>query len=174
MDPQRGSYRSRSSVPFRYLPLDLRRGHGVALGGGYCVEIVRLLLATGGEPNAATNRRRSSPLHYAADGFVTDPACDPKRQVETIRCLLQNGADIHGQDLNGATPLHRAVRTRCAAAVKFLLDACSDPTRKNKPGSTPFHHAVQNTGRGGTGAPEAVQAQRELIGAFVSQGYARV
>src|SRR5580765_4037531 len=88
---------------------------------GYRVEILRLLLAAGADPNAASNRRKSTPLHYAADGFITGPLYDAKRQVETLQWLLMSGADIHSQDMNGATPLHRAVRTRCAAAVKFLL-----------------------------------------------------
>jgi hypothetical protein len=137
---------------------------------GYRVEIVRLLLATGADPNAAKNRRRSTPLHYAADGFITGPVWDPKRQVETIRCLLEHGADLHLQDQNGATPLHRAVRTRCAAAVKCLLEAGADPAVANKSGSTPFHLAVQNTGRGGSGEPEAIRAQREIILEFLSRG----
>ena len=137
---------------------------------GYRVEIVRLLLTAGANPNAVTNHRRSSPLHYAADGFISSPAWDAKRQVETICCLLNKGANIHSQDKNGATPLHRAVRTRCAAAVRCLLRAGSDPTLKNKSGSTPFHLAVQNTGRGGTGAAAAVSAQREIIKEFLSFG----
>ena len=140
---------------------------------GYRAEIVRLLLIAGANPNAATNHRRSTPLHYAADGFVNSPAWDAQRQVETIRCLLANGADILSQDKNGATPLHRAVRTRCAAAVRCLLRAGSDPTLKNKPGSTPFHLAVQNTGRGGTGAAVAINAQREIIKEFLGLGVSR-
>src|SRR6185369_4107699 len=137
---------------------------------GYRVEIVKLLLGAGADPNAAKNMRKSSPLHYAADGFITGPVWDAKRQVMTIKCLLENGADIHLQDMNGATPLHRAVRTRCAAAVKFLLAAGADPTMKNKPGSTPFHLAVQNTGRGGSGEPAAIEAQRKIIQVFLECG----
>ena len=94
----------------------------------------------------------------------------PGKQVATIRCLLDAGANIHCQDKNGATPLHRAVRTRCAAAVRYLLQAGSDPTMQNKPGNTPFHLAVQNTGRGGSGTAEAVKAQREIIEEFLGIG----
>lgn len=137
---------------------------------GYRIEIVRLLLAAGADPNAATNHRRSSPLHYAADGFISSPAWDAERQVEIIRCLLDAGADIYSRDKNGATPLHRAVRTRCAAAVRCLLCGGSDPTLKNQPGSTAFHLAVQNTGRGGSGAAAAVSAQREIIEGFLLLG----
>ena len=137
---------------------------------GYRVEIVRLLLKSGADPNSAKNMRKSSPLHYAADGCLIAPSWDAKRQVETLRCLLDHGADIHLQDMNGATALHRAVRTRCAEAVKFLLEAGADPTMKNKPGSTAFHLAVQNTGRGGSGEQAAISGQREIIRAFLSAG----
>ena len=140
---------------------------------GHRVEIVGLLLAAGADPNAAMNHRRSGPLHYAADGFITGPAWDAKRQVSTIRRLLDAGADINAPDKNGATPLHRAVRTRCADAVKSLLEAGADPTIRNKPGSTPFHLAVQNTGRGGSGAEEARDAQRRIIREFLSRGVSK-
>src|SRR6266849_2877471 len=137
---------------------------------GYRVEIARLLLAAGADPNAAGNHRQSGPLHYAADGYNSDLAWDAKRQVQTIRCLLNAGAYVNAHDRNGAAPLHRAVRTRCAAAVKCLLEADGDPTLKNKPGSTPFHLAVQNTGRGGSGSDQARAAQREIIRIFLSAG----
>jgi hypothetical protein len=137
---------------------------------GYRVEIVKLLLAADADLNAAKNHRHAQPLHYAADGCLENPAWNPKRQVATIRLLLAAGADLHAQDKNGATPLHRAVRTRCSAAVKALLDAGADATLRNKPGSTSFHLAVQNTGRGRSGAEKAKMAQGEIIQTFLECG----
>lgn len=137
---------------------------------GYRAEIAKMLLAAGADVNAAKNRRRSQPLHYAADGYLENPAWNAGRQVAMIRLLLEAGARIDEQDKNGATPLHRAVRTRCAAAVKCLLEAGADPAIRNKPGSTPFHLAVQNTGRGGSGSERARTAQREILQAFLERG----
>jgi len=136
----------------------------------YRSEIAKLLLEAGADVGAAMNHRRSQPLHYAADGYLESPAWDAKRQVKMIELLLDAGADMHAQDKNGATPLHRAVRTRCADAVRFLLDAGADATLQNKPGSTPFHLAVQNTGRGGSGSEKAKTAQREIIEAYLERG----
>src|SRR3989442_2582972 len=114
---------------------------------GYRVELVRLLLAAGADPNSAKNHRQSGPLHYAADGYINGPDWNAKRQVQTIQCLLDAAADINAQDKNGASPLHRAVRTRCAAAVKCLLDRAGDARLKNKPESTPYHLSWRNTCR---------------------------
>jgi hypothetical protein len=136
---------------------------------GHRTAMARLLLAAGANPNAAFNHRRGRPLHYAADGCLSGATWNEKAQVETIRLLLDAGAEIEAADKNGATALHRAVRTRCAAAVRCLLDMGADPATKNKSGSTPFHLAVQNTGRGGSGAVEAVAAQRRIIEKFLKR-----
>ena len=137
---------------------------------GYRVEIARMLLAASAEIGAARSRRRAQPLHYASDGSLASPSWDAERQVAMIRLLLQAGAEINAQDKNGATPLHRAVRTRCASVVDCLLKAGADPALQNMPGSTAFHLAVQNTGRGGSGSPEARIAQREIIRSFMNSG----
>lgn len=126
-------------------------------------EIAGMLLGAGADSNAAQNRRRSGPLHYAADGRMTCPGWVPRRQVKTLSRLLDAGATINAQDNNGATALHRAVRTRCAAAVEYLLQAGADRTVKNNSGSTVLHLAVQPTGRGGTGLDAAKRAQQEII-----------
>jgi hypothetical protein len=61
------------------------------------------------------------------------------------------------------TPLHRAVRTRCAAAVRALLDGGADPLRANGNGSTPLKLATQTTGRGGSGSPAAKAQQEQIV-----------
>src|SRR5436190_21942481 len=53
---------------------------------GHRFEIVRLLLAGGADPNSKMNHRQSGPLHYAADGYVSGPYWDAKKQVNTIQC----------------------------------------------------------------------------------------
>jgi ankyrin repeat protein len=137
---------------------------------GYRVASIAHLLDAGADPNACTNMRRSTPLHYAADGIVGDAGWQPARQVAAIRALCAAGAQINAQDKNGATPLHRATRTRCADAVQSLLALGADPLARNKAGSMPFHLAVQNTGRGGSGSAQAQAQQRAIITAFLAAG----
>jgi hypothetical protein len=145
-------------------------GHYVYVGdtalhvaaAGYGAGAVRALVAAGADV-AARNRRGAAPLHYAADGAPGTRHWDPEAQAETVAVLLQAGADPDATDDSGVTALHRAVRTRCAAAVAALLDGGADPARPNRNGSTPLLLATRTTGRGGSGSPEARAQQREII-----------
>ncbi|MBC3873592.1 ankyrin repeat domain-containing protein [Undibacterium flavidum] len=136
---------------------------------GYRVHLIQALLRAGADPNAS-NRRGGTALHYACDGFISGPDYDAQQQVITLKLLLDAGAHINAQDKNGASALHRASRTRCADAVKFLLSAGADPYLRNTSGSSAFHLAVQTTGRGGSGKPEAKEAQQHIIEAFLQHG----
>lgn len=137
---------------------------------GHRAEIVKSLHDAGADVGAANYHRRSQPLHYAADGYFENPSWTVTKQVATFQLLIAGGANLGARDKNGAMPLHRAVRTRCAAATEFLLKAGSDPTLRNLPGSAPFQLAVQNTGRSGSGSAKAKHAQQEIIRAFLDHG----
>jgi Ankyrin repeats (many copies) len=128
----------------------------------YRTEIVQQLIATGADVHAR-NRRGAAPLHAAAVGMPGSRTWNPRAQVATVACLIEAGADPNAIDESGVTPLHRAVRTRCAAAVRALLAGGADAQRKNRSGSTPMRLATQNTGRGGTGSPEAKAQQNEIV-----------
>jgi ankyrin repeat protein len=88
---------------------------------------------------------------------------NPPAQTATIATLIEAGADPNATDKHGVAPLHRAVRMRCAAAVKALLEGGADPMRPNRNGSTPMMLAGKTTGRGGSGSPEAKAQQQEIV-----------
>jgi ankyrin repeat protein len=125
---------------------------------GHNREICQDLIDRGADCSAR-NRRGAQPLHYACDANTWKPAA----QAATIDCLIRAGADPNATDKSGVPPLHRAVRTRCAAAVAALLAGGAQPRGRNNSGSTPLHLAVQNTGRGGSGTPHAIEQQRQII-----------
>ncbi len=137
----------------------------------YETEIVRTLIAAGANVRAK-NRHGDEVLHAAAVGSPGSRAWKPSAQAATIVCLMEAGADPNAANKSGVTPLHRAVRTRCAAAVQALLDCGADPVRRNKNGSTPMLLAVENTGRGGSGSPEAKAQQQEIVRLLEERGAA--
>jgi Ankyrin repeats (many copies) len=120
-------------------------------------------LIAGGADVRARNRRGAEPLHYAADGGPGSRAWDPAAQAHTIACLIGAGANPNALDNSGVAPLHRAVRTRCAAAVEALLIGGADVRARNKNGSTPMLLATRNTGRGGSGSTAAKAQQLDIL-----------
>ncbi|MFL6858902.1 MAG: ankyrin repeat domain-containing protein [Allosphingosinicella sp.] len=128
----------------------------------YRADLARRLIGLGA-PVSATNRRGATPLHYAADGNPQAPRWDPEAQSAVIAALIEAGADPNAPDCGGVTPLHRAVRGRCAAAVRALLDGGADARRENGSGSTPLMLATRQTGRGGSGSREAKAQQAEIV-----------
>src|SRR5438093_1487678 len=79
----------------------------------------------------------------------------------------------------GLTQRGVSEKSRCESSIAHWmysgdtllhLEAGADPTIRNKPGSTPFHLAVQNTGRGSSGSDQARTAQREILQAFLERG----
>ncbi len=128
----------------------------------YQPEIARQLIASGANVRAR-NRFGDEPLHAAAAGGPGSHRWNPSAQAATITCLVDAGADPNATSKRGVTPLHIAVRTRCAGAVRTLLDLGADPACTNKNGSTPMLLATLNTGRGGSGSPEAKTQQQEIL-----------
>ena len=135
----------------------------------YQVVVAQELIDLGADVHAK-NRRGAQPLHYAADGGPGAAHWQPDAQATMIGFLIDVGADPNATDKNGVAPLHRAIRNRCAAAVRALLDGGADPQLQNGNGSTPMKLATANTGRGGSGSPEAKAQQAEIVRLLELQG----
>jgi hypothetical protein len=127
----------------------------------YDRDMARDLLARGAGVRAS-DRRGAEPLHAAVIGEPGAPNWNPARQVAVIDHLVDAGADPDAVALGGVTPLHRAVRNRCSAAVEALLRAGADPRAANDHGSTPSDLARWTTGRGGVGS-EAAKTEQQII-----------
>ena len=128
----------------------------------YATSIARKLIADGADVSAR-NRRGAEPLHLASMGTPGGSRWNPKAQVATIACLIEAGADPNALDNGGVAPLHRAVRTRCAAAVEALIEGGANAKLKNRSGSTPMMLAKIASGRGGSGSVEAKAQQQEIV-----------
>ena len=128
----------------------------------YQAEIAQKLIASGANLRAR-NRHGEEPLHAAACGHPGSLSWNPAAQAATIICLVEAGADPNAANKFGVAPLHKAVRTRSAMAVRTLLDCGADPAEPNKSGSTPMLLARLNTGKSGSGSPEAKAQQQEIV-----------
>jgi len=95
-------------------------------------EKTRLLVARGAEVNVRTQQGRT-PLIVAAshDGAV-----------ETVRLLLDKGADLRAADNLGWTALEAAAYAGDADTVRLLLQRGADPDRADKSGSTALMSAA--------------------------------
>ncbi|XP_054916349.1 cyclin-dependent kinase 4 inhibitor C [Poeciliopsis prolifica] len=87
-------------------------------------KLVEVLLAAGADPNARDQVLNLTVTHDAARaGFV-----------ETVRALVNHGADVNLADEIGNLPLHLAAREGHLEVVRILLDLTEDPRRTNHEG----------------------------------------
>jgi ankyrin len=99
------------------------------------IEIVRLLLNHGADPEAAEGNMGDKPLHRVACG-------EYKSQEDGVRVaqlLLDRGADINTRRKDDWTPLHLASYFGNAEIVQLLIDHGAEVDVMDDFGKTPLH-----------------------------------
>jgi ankyrin repeat protein len=99
------------------------------------LDLVRLLLAAGADPNAH-NATGETPLHAAV-------ANDPYRASAVSRLLIDRGADFTAVDSLGETPVHRAAVGNSPALIEFYASIGADLSAPNAWGATPLDRAIE-------------------------------
>ncbi|XP_034036710.1 cyclin-dependent kinase 4 inhibitor C [Thalassophryne amazonica] len=88
--------------------------------------VVEAVLKAGGNPHVRDHVCGLMVIHDAArEGFV-----------ETVRVLIEYGADVNVVDERGNLPLHLAAKEGNLEVVQLLLGCTADPTKPNKLGHT--------------------------------------
>jgi len=102
-------------------------GHSMAIFFGHG-PLARWLIAQGADVNAAAeNAQRVAPVHAAA----------AVRDVETMRLLLESGADANAKQQMDYTPLHGAASRGDTAIAKLLLENGARRDARGIDGMTP-------------------------------------
>src|SRR6476620_4679866 len=96
------------------------------------VDLVRLLLDHGADPNIPHAEGLSTPLHYAAI----------KGNAPIASMLIQHGADVKVADRAGSTALHLAAARGYVDVVRLLIERKAPLDRKDRSGSTPLDAAA--------------------------------
>jgi ankyrin repeat protein len=86
-----------------------------------------------------------------------------RRSVETVRALLELGADVNVPDAVGNTPLHASAARGFASIVQLLVDHGAKLNARNRRGQTPLSYAANESRDGGRGRPIDRTATLELL-----------
>jgi ankyrin repeat protein len=106
--------------------------------------LLRLLIELGADQKLANADSCTSLLAAAGVGSLDngdETAGTEDEAIETVRYLLELGADINAVDQNGETAMHGAAYQDFARMIQFLADHKADINvwnRKNKSGWTPL------------------------------------
>ena len=108
------------------------------------LEMVRVLL----DYKVDVNTGRDSgwvPLHDGSTGGLVARIHNVvQSSTNTVKLLLENGADVNMRALDNSTPLHVAMEYGRDKIVRMLLEHGANVGAKDKNGRTPIHEAVES------------------------------
>jgi uncharacterized protein len=109
------------------------------------VEVMKLLLIQGADPNIAT-LDGTTPLMAAAgvgysEGFIHDRS--EEETLQAMKLILDLGADVNAKNAQGLTALHGAAHKAALGEIQLLVDHGADLMARDKPGNTRYGDATE-------------------------------
>lgn len=98
------------------------------------MDCVRILLASGVDVNGTYNRTKWTPLHHAA----------VDSDVEMIKLLIANGANVHARDTYEQTPIMVAPHSATTASTECLISMGANVNDADYNNFTALHNAASN------------------------------
>ncbi|MGL4800204.1 MAG: ankyrin repeat domain-containing protein [Cellulosilyticaceae bacterium] len=102
-------------------------------------KVVEWLIGQGAEVDVRGGFDNSPPIHRTISNWA-DVA--PSLRAETIRVLLDAGADIEEEDPEGMTPLMNAAYFGSVSSAQILLERGARPNHRNEKGMTALNYDI--------------------------------
>ena len=112
------------------------------------IQEIKELVKLGADVDVRSNYYQMTLLHEA---------CYIHRNIELVKNLIDNCADVNARDKDNNTPLHLAIRTPKVEIIMLLIDKGADVNASNNDGYTPLNLAFIAI-RDGTNLTEIVMA----------------
>jgi len=121
-------------------------GDSEGYGDNFCdaiEEIYSTFKAAGAKMVGSVDASGYSHSESKSDQGVTllHEACAPECDLEVVKFLISNGADLHAKDDNEETPLHVACHEGFLELAKLLIELGANPNVKGDDENTPLHVA---------------------------------
>jgi ankyrin repeat protein len=121
---------------------------------------VQWLISKGADITAAGGHYNAPVLHKAISTYGNREA---GQRAETVRILIENGADSNGCTGDGTTPLMAACYYGAFLCVKILLEKGADVHQKNHTHATAINYAVDGNFSYDYNAPTAMESVKSRI-----------
>jgi ankyrin repeat protein len=92
------------------------------------IELVKLLLSYGADPNVVSRDNETTLLAAAANGFIPgySKGRSPAERLEVVKLLVELGQDVNAFDNYGITPLMVAANIGDVPVIQYLIDKGAD------------------------------------------------
>jgi ankyrin repeat protein len=131
------------------------------------IEVMRLLLENGADPNIATTEGTTALMASSGMNWVTNQTYNhgEAAYLEAIKLCLKQGADINAANSLGFTALHAAASRGWESVIQLLVDNGANMDAKDVAGRTPlvFAQGVPLAARPPEAKPKAVALLQTLI-----------